>query len=199
MKKTLAILSLVSGMVATPAAVFNFDIEPGGLNGANERPAPVITLATGGEVAGHPGMSLNTTSHQLILNYGWGTDNGFTDLSDAFTATHAHGPADLNTAANVLYDLGTPQFLNQTSASDGTVFGTLQLIANPNGSGLSVAQQEADLLNGLWYVNVHTGAHPSGEIRGQLVPVPEPQTYAMLAGLGLLGFAAFRRFNRETV
>jgi hypothetical protein len=195
MKKTLAVLAVVNGLLATQAAVFNFDIEPGGLNGLNERPTPVITLATGDEVAGHPSMSLDTATHQVTLNYGWGTDNGFTDLSDAFTATHIHGPAPLTSAASVLYDLGS--FVNQTTASDGTVFGTLQLIAGAG--GLSIAQQEADLQNGLWYVNVHSASHTSGEIRGQLVPVPEPQTYAVIAGFGLLGFAAYRRFKTQTV
>jgi CHRD domain len=31
-------------------------------------------------------------------------------------------------------------------------------------------QQEADLLAGLWYVNVHSVIYGSGEVRGQLVP-----------------------------
>jgi len=45
------------------------------------------------------------------------------------------------------------------------------------------------------YVNIHTpGTYASGEIRGFLAPVPEPETYAlMLAGLGLLGWFAKRR------
>ncbi|MBC7921851.1 MAG: CHRD domain-containing protein [Ferruginibacter sp.] len=31
------------------------------------------------------------------------------------------------------------------------------------------AAEEADLLNGNWYLNLHSNAHPDGEIRGQLV------------------------------
>ncbi|GIV17774.1 MAG: hypothetical protein KatS3mg022_3209 [Armatimonadota bacterium] len=46
---------------------------------------------------------------------------------------------------------------------------------------------EADLLAGNTYINIHTPAHPGGEIRGQLIPVPEPMSLAGLsAGLGLL-------------
>jgi hypothetical protein len=30
------------------------------------------------------------------------------------------------------------------------------------------SQEEADLKNGLYYVNIHSDAYPDGEIRGQL-------------------------------
>ena len=45
------------------------------------------------------------------------------------------------------------------------------------------------------YVNIHSpGLYSGGEIRGFLMPVPEPETYAlMLLGLGAIGFAAKRR------
>jgi PEP-CTERM motif/CHRD domain len=45
------------------------------------------------------------------------------------------------------------------------------------------------------YVNIHTpGTYAAGEIRGFLPAVPEPGTYAlMLAGVGVLGWAARRR------
>ena len=36
---------------------------------------------------------------------------------------------------------------------------------------INVAQM-ADLLAGRWYVNVHTAAHPGGEIRGQVTVAP---------------------------
>ncbi|WP_310557817.1 CHRD domain-containing protein [Flavobacterium sp.] len=52
----------------------------------------------------------------------------------------------------------------------GVVFGFTNL-ASPISytSGALTAEQEADLNAGLYYVNLHTAAIPSGEIRGNLV------------------------------
>lgn len=51
-----------------------------------------------------------------------------------------------------------------------------------------------------FYVNLHNAVYPAGAIRGQLqyvgtaLPVPEPETYAlMIGGLGVVGFMAARR------
>jgi hypothetical protein len=65
-------------------------------------------------------------------------------------------------------------------------------------SGGTVSGAFNSLLAGLdagkAYFNLHTSAFPGGELRGNLTPVPEPSTYAMLlAGLGLVGWAARAR------
>lgn len=49
------------------------------------------------------------------------------------------------------------------------------------------SDQISELTSGLWYVNVTTGNFPDGELRGQIQPVPEPSTWALLAtGAALL-------------
>jgi len=63
------------------------------------------------------------------------------------------------------------------------------------GSGIPLnATQEANLLAGNWYVNVHTTNFGSGEIRGQVnvAPVPEPSPY-VLSIASVAGLLAFRR------
>ena len=64
------------------------------------------------------------------------------------TAAHFHGPAAPGVNAGVQVNVGP---------------------ASPNiGSQVLTAQQESDLLAGLWYLNIHSGTFPGGEIRAQL-------------------------------
>jgi len=57
--------------------------------------------------------------------------------------------------------------------------------------------QEANLLSGNWYVNVHTQDFPGGEIRGQVmvnvVPVPAAVWLFGTALIGLVGFSKRRK------
>lgn len=76
----------------------------------------------------------------------------YSGLSGPATAAHFHGPADADANAGVAIPLGA------AGASPITGQATL------------TEAQGADLMGGKWYVNVHTQANPSGEIRGQVTP-----------------------------
>ena len=46
-------------------------------------------------------------------------------------------------------------------------------ISSPKtGAATLTDAQIADLKAGMWYFNIHTAAHPGGEVRGQLTPTP---------------------------
>jgi hypothetical protein len=57
-----------------------------------------------------------------------------------------------------------------------------QLGAVMTGTTALTPAQKAELDRGLWYANVHTAAHPKGEIRGQILRPGETLYTAVLAG-----------------
>jgi hypothetical protein len=73
------------------------------------------------------------------------------------TGAHIHGPAPAGVNAGVQFPLpaGNPKI--------GTV-------------GPLTAVQAADLVNGLYYVQIHTTLYPGGEIRGQILTSDDPCT-----------------------
>jgi hypothetical protein len=74
----------------------------------------------------------------------------FSGLTGPATAAHFHGPAEVGKSAGVAVPI------------PGT--------ATPlEGSATLTDAQAADLTTGKWYVNIHTAANKSGEIRGQVV------------------------------
>ena len=73
----------------------------------------------------------------------------YAGLSGAETAAHFHiGAAGKNGGVAVPMAAAASPFEGKATLSDA---------------------QAADLAAGNWYVNIHTGAHPDGEIRGQVV------------------------------
>jgi hypothetical protein len=74
-------------------------------------------------------------------------------LSGPPVAAHFHGPGKPGSNAPVAVQLGP------------------DLHSPISGAAEVSDDQVADLRGGNWYVNVHTAANPSGEIRGQVIPV----------------------------
>ena len=108
------------------------------LRSANEVP-PVSSIGTGQVDAV---LNKDTNLLRWKLSYA--------NLSGPATAGHFHGPAPVGANARVV--LPFPG----------------QMAPVMEGSATLTAAQVADLLAGRWYANIHTSAHPGGELRGQM-------------------------------
>jgi hypothetical protein len=113
-------------------------------------------------------MTLDTITNLFSWNVAW---SGLVNE----TAAHFHGPANPGQNAGVQVGIG--------------------VAANPAISSATIsAAQEADLLAGLWYINIHTAAFAGGEIRGQVLVSAVPAPAALwLFGTGLLGLIGVAR------
>lgn len=139
----------------------------------------VFSGGTGGEIGA--GIFYDNVANLLTLNVGWGSSQGFTDLSSLSSASHIHGPTTSNNGNGFTQTAGVIFTLTRSSSAvtGGTFTNAPILLTEP---------QEADLLNGKYYINIHTTNNTGGELRGFLVQaVPEPST----ALLGLACGAVF--------
>ena len=141
----------------------------------------------------------------------FGTGNAvYDDVANIFTHVAVTGIHLQGGVVNQHIHIGAPGVsgpvaLNMPSPINNA-FGNVAIVSHDvgegtvgNTSGTAAVffvdpSEEAAILAGNAYFNIHTTFDTAGEIRGQLVPVPEPETYAlMLAGLGLVGLVAVRR------
>ena len=120
------------------------------LTGAAERPNPVETTATGTATVTFNEADSTFTYEVTVSN-----------LNDV-TAAHIHiGKAE---------ETGPPAANLLERAPEGAVNGTLcsGMIKASDLKSETIASLLAKIRSGDAYVNVHTKAHPDGEIRGQL-------------------------------
>jgi hypothetical protein len=131
----------------------------------------------------------------------------FSGLAGTVTAAHIHcctaapGTGNAGVATMLPSFNGFPMGVSAGSY-DQTFDLSLSGSYNPafitNNGGTVALAMNALVLGmeaGKAYLNIHTSQFPGGEIRGLLpaTPVPEPQTYALMAlGLALVGAAARR-------
>lgn len=137
---SLTSLALAAPTMAARAAPASFTVQ---LTGEQQVP-PVTTPGSG---------TANLTYDPATRVVTWSVTFG--GLSGAPTMAHFHGPAATGANAPVVVWIskrGEPV----TSPITGQATLTLE--------------QAQQFTAGQWYVNVHTPAHPAGEIRGQVMP-----------------------------
>ena len=198
-----AIIAAALSVVPAAAATIPFSAI---LSPANEVP-PTASTGSGTAI-----LDLDVVAHTLRVQI---TFSGLVPTAPAgspvgTTASHIHCclTSPFATGVNAGVATTTPTFAGfPLGVLAGTYDNTLDLtsassynpafVTSPLVGG-SVATAETTLINGLLggltYLNVHTNAFPGGEIRGFVVQVPEPETYALLlAGLAMIGIAMRKR------
>ncbi|GAA5484681.1 CHRD domain-containing protein [Haloferula sargassicola] len=186
--RVLAFAGLLGAGSTAGAAVIQLDFmgtAGTGLLPGNENPA-AVSPAFGSEIGA--GLFYDDTSNTLTLNYTFESLTGGIDTSIA-SGMHLHDAGagspftqnggivfNLNSGIDTNVALTTPLIAN--GATSGTVSGTISLSE----------AQEAALLDSRFYLNIHSASFGGGELRANLVPVPEPSTILLgaLAGLGFL-------------
>jgi|ERR1051326_5939965 hypothetical protein len=176
MKTLLAIFGLaLTFSVGTVSAQWTFQAT---LTGLGENPANASTATGFGTVV------LNASQTQITVDESW------SGLTSPATASHIHGPGGIGPGGNTNAPVIFP-FSGVPSATSGSI---------PEQTFAISAQQVSWLFSGYLYMNVHDANFPGGEIRGQLLLVPEPSTAAFLGlGLGGLALQAFRKRTTRRV
>lgn len=108
-----------------------------------------------------------------------------------------NGPAFSGSLAPVLFDLGGFAFYPGSSLGDPPGYHSGSPPSGPFGAGpFTLSTDQINQLEaGLWYVEITSFTMPDGQLRGQILPVPEPSTWALF-GTGTLLFWWYGRQKR---
>ena len=176
MKKLVAAIWVLFALCvdADAQGTFQFTIH---LNGSSMVPPNGSTLTGDGM------LTLEGTALSYDFSGARVAGGGYPDTAEI------RGPALSGNNAGFLYGLGRPLIETPFPPSLGSYVyrGTIAI----------TDQQRSELLSGLWYILVTTQENPLGEIRGQIVPVPEPGTAGLVLVGGLLWTARLMRFRRR--
>lgn len=166
---------LLSLPVMANAAMWNF---AGGINADQERATHSLDLPGIYFGGGVVSATLDDQSGSFMLNaFAAG-------LTAPPTAAHIHD-APPGSEGPIVFDLGSPAIA--TPGIVGYTFTTTLSAAQVSmltGGGSATVGSLTD-----WYVNIHTPANPTGEIRGQLMVASAPSAVPVPAAVWLLGSA----------
>ena len=193
MKKTLALLMLVSSLAAVRSQSTYYVF----LDGPSESPANAS-----------PGTGVGTVVYDPILHT-LQLQVTFSGLTGTTTASHIHAATANPFAGTAGVATTTPSFAGfPLGVSSSSFSNTLDLTVassfnaayvTANGGTLTSAEAAlaAAMAGGRAYWNIHSSTFGGGEIRGFLSVVPEPSSTA-LAGVGVVGLA-LRAWHKRRV
>ncbi len=187
-----AVLALVvaGGASAAPAAIISYDAVLSGPASSPPTPSPGTGLAT---------VDIDTSANTMHVHV------DFSGLLSTTTASHIHSATTVPLTGNAGVATTSPNFtgfpLGVTSGSYDSVldltlastYNSSFITANGGTTASAAAALEAGIAAGEAYWNIHTTTFPGGEIRGFLVPAPEPASLGVLASSGLLLLLRRRR------
>jgi hypothetical protein len=115
------------------------------MSGDQEVPAKVT------DATGSIDVSYNKKTKKLDFTVNW------SNLTGEPTGSHIHGAAAKGSNAGIKYDF----FSSFPKTVSGTFTGSVVVD--------EIAIKSDSLLNGFYYINIHTPTNPGGEIRGQIL------------------------------
>lgn len=184
--RLLGYLAAVSLTTSAQATVFQFNLIGTGGPGllASNQPGDGLG-GSGGELESLGGITYDDVTMALMLNVGWGSDNGFTDLTSTLISAGIFGPMMIDDDG---FSVITGRLFSLTATT--TLASGGQVLAASNPITLTIPQQ-ADLYSGLYFLRLATVNNEAGETQGSLVMVPE--TSSSLLGLVSLSLLTLRR------
>lgn len=170
-------LALTSFVAITDKPAMAATLFQSNLTGSQEVP-PVTTTGSGFatlELTGSPG--------NWVLDY----EVTYSNLSSPIAAPYVHiHNAPFGSNGPIVHHVDGAEDPPIAGSTSGTIIGDWRFDDPSDPLTDALVQQ---LQNGNLYFNIHTEEIPSGEIRGQITAVPEPNSLmglALVGGLGLL-------------
>jgi len=193
MKKILLSALLTGSLLSGQAALFQYSVT---LDGPSEFP---VNASPG---TGFGLVDYDDVAHSLQIQL------SFSGLIGTTSAAHIHAPTTAPFFQNAGVATTTPNFVGfPLGVTSGSFSNTLDLTSASSWNASFVgtntlanaeSRLATALAEGKAYFNIHSTSFAGGEIRGFMVPVPEPGTFALI-GLGAAGFAAGAYRRRRPV